>query len=296
MIRSLLAGMRPHQWVKNGFLFAPLVFSRNLFVAEPLLTTIAAFFLFSGTASAVYLANDVRDVEADRRHPVKRNRPIASGALPIPVAIVAAAILALGCVLASFLFVGTGFATVVLTYLALNTAYSFGLKKVAWLDVLIIAMGFVLRVVAGAQAIEVPTSHWLFVCTFALALFLALGKRKHELLVAADAGHDGSGARKALQGYQLRHVNHALLGAGVLAAASYLLYTLAPETHERFGSWMALTLPFPAFGIWRFRRLVDERTRASSPTEALLTDPPFVLNIVGWMVAVVAILYAALSS
>jgi len=291
MIRSLLVGMRPHQWAKNGFLFAPLVFSQQLFEPGPLLTAIAAFLLFSATASAVYLANDVRDVEADRRHPVKRHRPIASGALPVRLAIAASAVLALGA-LGLSLLVGRGFALVVLGYLAMNTAYSFGLKKIAWVDVGVIATGFVLRVLAGALAIAVPVSHWLLVCTFALALFLGLGKRKHEILVAEEAGHDGSRARKALKGYQLRHVNVALLVAGTLAAVSYVLYTMAPDTHEKFGTWMiSLTVPFPAFGIWRFNRLVARHTRASSPTEALLTDPPFVANMVAWMAAVVAILY-----
>jgi 4-hydroxybenzoate polyprenyltransferase len=295
MVRSLVAGMRPHQWVKNGFLFAPLVFSRNLFHLDQLLTAVAAFFLYSAAASAVYLGNDVLDVEADRRHPVKRYRPIASGALPIPLAATMAIVLA-GLALAIAPLIDWGFAAVILGYLVMNTLYSWRLKRIAYVDVGVIATGFVLRVLAGAQAIQVPTSNWLFVCTFALALFLGLGKRKHELLVAGEEGHDGSKARKALAGYQLHHVNVALLLAGTVAAASYVLYTIAPETHEKFGTYLlALTLPFPAFGIWRFNQLVSHHARATSPTEALLTDRPFVVNMAIWMVAVVAILYSALS-
>lgn len=293
--RALVLGMRPHQWVKNGFLFAPLVFSRNLFHPEPLLSAVAAFFLFSAAASAVYLGNDVLDVEADRKHPVKRHRPIASGALPVPLAAAAAILLALAAV-GLGLLVAPGFAAVVLGYMVMNAAYSGGLKRIAYVDVGVIALGFVLRVLAGALAIDVPTSHWLFVCTFALALFLGLGKRKHELLQAVEAGADATKARKALSGYQIRHVDLAMLGAGVLAVTSYLLYTIAPETHEKFGTYLlATTLPFPAYGVWRFHQLVGHAARASSPTEALITDIPFVINLALWMVAVVAILYSALS-
>ncbi len=296
VLKALVAGMRPHQWVKSGFLFCPLIFSRNLFHPEQFLTALAAFFLFSAAASAVYLGNDLLDVEADRRHPVKRHRPIASGLLPFRVATVAAAVLALGAVgLASL--INLGLAGVIATYLVMNTAYSGGLKKIAYVDVGVIATGFVLRVLAGALAIDVPTSAWLFVCTFALALFLGLGKRKHEILQAQDAGHDGTKARKALKGYQLRHVDVALLGAGILAVASYVLYTVAPETHDKFGTYLlALTLPFPAFGVWRFNQLVSHSARASSPTEALITDPPFVINLAIWLAAVVAILYVALTA
>lgn len=295
-IKALVAGMRPHQWVKNGFLFAPLVFSRNLFQAEHLLLALAGFFLFSAAASAVYLGNDVLDVEADRKHPVKRHRPIASGRLPIPLAAGTSLFLALAAVGAGATL-GTAFAAVILAYLVMNTLYSWGLKKIAYVDVGVIALGFVLRVAAGAFAIRVPTSSWLFVCTFALALFLGLGKRKHEILVAQESGHDGTKARKALRGYDLRHVNLALLLAGTLAVASYLLYTVAPETHAKFHTWaLAFTMPFPAFGIWRFNRLVGHHGRASSPTEALITDPPFVVNLGLWLVAVVWILYSALSA
>jgi 4-hydroxybenzoate polyprenyltransferase len=294
--RHLVAGMRPHQWVKNGFLFAPLVFSRNLFHVDVMLTSVAGFFLFSAAASAVYLGNDVLDVDADRRHPVKRHRPIASGRLPIPVAAVASVLLAIGAIAAGSL-IGWPFAAVLLCYLVMNTAYSWNLKKIAYVDVGVIAFGFVLRVLAGAFAIGVPTSHWLFVCTFALALFLGLGKRKHEILAAQGAGHDGSKSRKALAGYNLRHVNMLLLGAGALAVISYFLYTMAPETYAKFHThWLAFTLPFPAFGVWRFNQLVSHHARESSPTEALVTDPPFVLNLGLWLLAVVGILYTAISS
>lgn len=291
---ALVAAMRPHQWAKNGFVLAPLVFSRNLFDLPQFLLALEAFFLFSLTASAVYLANDLLDRESDRLHPVKRHRPIASGRLSPSVAVAAAAVLGIGSLGAAF-SLGLPFLLVLCGYLAMNTLYSLGLKKVAWVDVAIIASGFVLRVLAGALAIGVATSHWLFVCTFALALYLALGKRKHEILSARLAGRDEAGARKALGSYALEHLDVALLVAGVVSVGSYLLYTLAPETYLKFGTrLLACTIPFPAFGIWRFGRLLSQASRAQSPTEAILTDPPFLANVGLWLVAVVAILYSAL--
>jgi len=290
-LRWLVAGMRPHQWVKNGFLFAPLIFAHKLNDPSLLLRSAAAFLLFSFTASAVYLGNDVLDVESDRRHPVKRLRPIASGKLPMGLASFAAAVLALASV-GGALVLGIEVAFVLAFYLAMNVAYSWRLKKMAFVDVGVIATGFVLRVAAGAFAIGVAPSPWIFLCTFALALYLGFGKRKHEILAAQGAGHDGTAARKALGGYTLPRLDLALVLAGVMAMASYFLYTVAPGTTERFGWWLALTVPFPAFGIWRFHGLIVKATRASSPTEALITDPPFVINGAMGLAAVVAIVYA----
>lgn len=291
---ALVAAMRPHQWAKNGFLFAPLIFSHNLFEATPLLLAAEAFLLFSLTASSVYLFNDILDLPNDRLHPVKRHRPIASGRLPLSVAWTAALVLACGSLLFS-LQLGGAFTAVLCAYLLQNALYSKWLKQLPWVDVTVIAMGFVLRVVAGAVAIGEPPSLWLIVCTFALALYLALGKRKHEILAARLAGSDQAEARRALSGYDLRHLDGSLVAAGALATSSYLLYTLAPENVAQFDYWLAATLPFPAFGIWRFGVLVSRAQRASSPTEALLSDPPFLANLGLWLVTVVAILYSAFS-
>lgn len=290
---ALVTALRPHQWAKNGFVLAPLVFSKNLFDLQHVAQAVEGFFLFSFTASAVYLVNDVLDRESDRLHPTKKNRPIASGKLSPAAALAAAAVLGPGSLLAG-LSLGPAFVAVLLTYLAVNSLYSLWLKRIAWVDVGVIASGFVLRVLAGAIAIGVATSHWLFVCTFALALYLALGKRKHEILSARLAGRDGAGARAALGGYTLRSLRVALTVAGVLSVASYFLYTLAPETFLKFGTYLlAWTVPFPAFGTWRFGKLLSRAERASSPTEAILTDPPFLLNLGLWLLTVVAILYAA---
>ena len=291
MLLALLQAARPKQWVKNGFLFAPLVFSRNLFHWDLLARETAAFALFCMVASAVYLANDVLDAPADRAHPVKKHRPVASGRLSPRLAAGTATGLALAGTGLGYLLEPT-FGACLAAYLAINAAYSSLLKKLAYVDVVVIASGFVLRVLSGARAIDVPTSEWLFVCTFFLALFLGLGKRKHELLAAQEAGGDGAKARSALKSYGLVWVGRWLTAAGVLAVTSYFLYTVAPETHAKFGSYvLALTLPFPAFGVWRFHTLVSRSARASSPTEALITDVPFVANLALWLASVVAILY-----
>ena len=293
MFLALLQAMRPKQWVKNGFLFAPLVFSKNLFHGELLLRAGAGFGLFCAIASAVYLANDVLDAAEDRKHPVKKHRPVASGRLPAAVALVAAAALAGAGLYGAFALSGA-FATILLAYLAINAAYTLGLKRIPYVDVAVIAVGFVLRVLAGAVAIHVGASFWLFACTFCLALFLALGKRKHEILVATASGGDRAAARKALGRYSLAGVDRALLMAGTSAVWTYVLYTLAPETREHFHTvLLAVTVPFPAFGVFRFMALVDRTGRASSPTEALITDVPFAANMALWLVSVVAILYWA---
>ncbi|MFO7156136.1 MAG: decaprenyl-phosphate phosphoribosyltransferase [Pseudomonadota bacterium] len=292
-VLALLEAMRPHQWAKNAFVLAPLIFSRNLFDLSLLAQAVHAFFLFSFTASAVYLANDVLDRETDRLHPVKRNRPIASGRLSPRIAMTAAAVLCLGS-LAGGLVLGLPFATVLLGYLVLNSLYSLWLKRIAWVDVTVIALGFVLRVVAGALAIGVAISHWIFVCTFAVALYLALGKRKHEILAARHAGKDQTAARKALGAYAMGHLDLGLRVAGAFAVLSYFLYTVSPDTVDKFGTWLlALTVPFPALGIWRFGQLLMRASRASSPTEAILTDAPFLANVGVWLLSVVVIVYVA---
>lgn len=295
MILALIEAARPRQWVKNGFLLAPLVFSRNLFHPTPALHAAAAFALFSAAASAVYLGNDLLDVEGDRAHPVKRKRPIASGRLsPRAAAFAALALSALS--IGGGLVLQPGFAAVVALYLVINLAYSTVLKKLAYVDVVIIASGFVLRVLAGAQAIEVPTSHWIFVCTFFLALFLGFGKRRHELLAAEEAGSTAGETRKALTRYDAGTVGRLLWLSGAAAVASFLLYSLDPETQARFGTWLAFTTIFPAFGVLRFRQLVERKDRPSSPTEAILTDGPFVVNVLCFLAATVVIVYRHLQS
>ncbi len=301
MLRGLIKTIRPHQWVKNLFVLAPMFFHKDVFVTGPggvpalnLLVTgraLVATFVFCLLAGAVYTINDLVDVEADKIHPVKRKRPIPSGEVPLPVA----RGMAVGLVLISLtvaLKVDLRFAAVALFYFLENLAYSFKLKKVAFLDVGLISFGFVLRVLAGGYATNTPKiSFYMIACTALLALFLGFGKRRHEL----EGEHAGK-QRAALEAYTKTSLNVALGITGTATAVTYIAYTLDPATREFFNSdslWM--TAPFTLFGIGRFLMLVSGKAgrgkRAESPTQEMLSDVPFVLNLVLWVVVVVAVVY-----
>ena len=292
--RAILATMRPRQWVKNLFVLAPLVFSKNLTdltLAGRAAVAVAAFCLLSG---AVYAFNDVRDVEGDRRHPSKRRRPIAAGRLGERTALIAAALMAAGALAACgalslpLLLVAAG-------YLINNLAYSLALKNVAFLDVLLIAVGFLLRVMAGGYAIDVPVSPWLLACTGLLACLLGFGKRAHELLQAEAAQVDARTTRESLAGYRVRHLRWAMTLLAFATSAAYGLYTQDPHTVGFFNTRsLIFTLPFCLLGIARFAQLALWRGGDDSPTDAILRDPPFLLNLAGWAIAVVVIIYGAI--
>jgi decaprenyl-phosphate phosphoribosyltransferase len=285
--------MRPRQWVKNLFVAAPLVFSKNLTdpgMAARAGLAVLAFCLLSG---AVYAFNDVRDAEADRRHPSKRRRPIASGALGETSALVAAAVLA-GAALAACAGLSWMLLIVAAGYLANNLAYSLALKKVAFLDVTLIAVGFLLRVMAGGLAIDVPVSPWLLACTGLLASLLGFGKRAHELLQAEAASVDARTTRASLAGYRVRHLRWAMSLLAVATSAAYALYTQDHHTVSFFGTRaLVFTLPFCLLGIARFVQLALWRGGDDSPTDAILRDPAFLVNLAGWAATVVAIIYGA---
>src|SRR5512139_345157 len=287
--RALLVSLRPHQWTKNLVVLAALAFSKHLFDADAVVRAGAAFVVFCALSGAAYLANDLVDAERDRAHPVKRNRPIASGALAPPVARAAgASLFALG-LLASWAL-GPGFFLCALAYLGLNLAYTFGLKNLVILDVLAIAVGFVLRAVAGAVVIQVVFSSWLVVCTLLLALFLSLAKRRHELVTLEDA----AGHRSILAEYSpyLLDQMTAVVTASCLMA--YAFYTLAPETVEKYRTdRLALTIPFVIYGIFRYLYLVHRKEQGGSPTEVLLADRPLLAAVALWAAAVIAIVYTA---
>jgi decaprenyl-phosphate phosphoribosyltransferase len=290
LLLPLLKTLRPHQWVKNLFVAAPLVFSKNLFAASQLGRAAAAVACFCVLSGAVYLLNDIVDVEKDRAHPRKRNRPIAAGQLPVGTARGAAVILATVALVGSALLAPAFLATAA-AYLVLNLLYSFWLKRIPFVDVATIAIGFLLRVLAGTFAIYVAPSPWLLVCTALLASFLGFGKRTHELITA---GEGAERQRAVLAGYRLRHLNLALWVLAVLTTASYVLYARAPHTVAFFGSQrMIFTTPFIAIGIWRFMYLVRTRPQAESPTEEMLRDKVFLANIFAWLVAVLAVIYRA---
>jgi 4-hydroxybenzoate polyprenyltransferase len=299
MVRGLVKTLRPHQWVKNLFVMAPMFFHKDVFVTAsgiPALNLIVtgraaiATLVFCLLAGAVYTINDLVDVDADRVHPVKRYRPIASGMVSQNLARALAAalvVVSLGMAYA----IHWSFAAVALVYFVENLAYSFKLKKVAYLDVALIAFGFVLRVVAGGQATNVHVSYYMLACTALLALFLGFGKRRHELALE-NAGKQ----RAALEAYSAHSLNIALGITGAATAATYVAYTLDHETRAFFHSdYLWLTVPFTVFGIVRFLWLVSGKAgrglRAESPTQEMLRDVPFVLNLVLWGVVVVAIVY-----
>ena len=287
---ALIKTLRPHQWVKNLFVLLPLVFSRHLADVHYLLRGIAATAVFCILSGAVYTFNDVLDVQADRAHPKKKFRPIAAGALSERAAVIASVILATGA-LGSSLLLSWKLTIVAALYLAQNLAYSLKLKHVAFVDVSLISGGFLLRVLAGAFALNVPASRWLLVLTAMLAMFLALGKRAHELSWAQRVGEVGQ-TRAALAGYSLSGVRVLLIVLAVLTPIAYLMYTLDNRTialfHTRNLAW---TAPFAVLGLTRFLWLALWRPRDDSPTEAMLRDWPFLANILAWAVAVIAIVY-----
>jgi decaprenyl-phosphate phosphoribosyltransferase len=287
--RGILRTMRPHQWMKNVFILPPVVFAKELFVPELFLRAGGAFLVFCVLAGSVYTINDIVDAPADRIHPVKRNRPIASGVVPLPVAKVMATLLFV-VAMAGALYGPPLFAAVALLYFVQNIAYSFWLKKVAYADVACIALGFVLRVVAGGLATRIQVSGYLLACTALLALFLGFGKRSHELAGLALASTKRQ--RATLEAYKPESLRRALAISGAASIATYIAYTIDPATREMFHSnWLWLTAPNPVFGVLRFLHLVRSRPKAESPTQEMLRDAPFMLNLIIWVVVVVAIVY-----
>lgn len=298
-LRGLVRTLRPHQWVKNLFVVAPMFFHRDLFLATaqgPALNltvsgrALAATGVFCLLAGAVYTINDLADVEADRVHPVKRERPIASGLVSERAAWLMACVLVALSLGASYLL-GAALALVALIYFGENLAYTFGLKKIAFLDVGLLAFGFVLRVLAGGLATAVKVSWYMLACTALLALFLGFGKRRHELALDNAAKQ-----RAALDAYTARSLDISLAVTGLATALTYVAYTLDPATRAAFNSnYLWLTAPFTVFGMVRFLFLVSGRAgrgvKAESPTQEILRDVPFVLNLVVWVAVIVAIVY-----
>jgi decaprenyl-phosphate phosphoribosyltransferase len=287
--RGLVQTLRPHQWVKNLFVAAPLVFAKQLTDTSMVLRAAAAVAAFCLLSGAVYALNDVLDVEKDRAHPTKRNRPVASGAISSRFALSAAAVLAT-LALGGAAALGWQFAAVAAGYLVINLLYSLQTKHWAYLDVVSVSVGFLLRVLGGAYALPVPASPWLLVCTLLLAAFLGFGKRAHELAQAQGDGEVGK-TRRVLQHYRLEHIRTAMMALGVGTTAAYVFYTQAPHTVTFFGTRnMIFTAPFCALGMFRFLLLANRRT-GESPTEEMLRDGLFMLNLVLWGAAVLAIIY-----
>lgn len=288
MLKALIKTMRLRQWTKNGFIFFGLIFDRQLFLVEPFLRTVAGFFLFCLISSAVYLFNDIADVEADRNHPEKKFRPIASGKLPVRVASTAALLLTIIAIPLGYLL-SPRFALVLTAYFIINLLYSRWLKHVSILDVLIISSGFVLRVAAGIFLIYPVErfSPWLYMITVLFSLYIGLGKRRAEmnLLAQGAAAH-----RKVLEGYTIPLLDQYITIVSGMTIVAYSLYTFSapnlPENHS-----MMLTIPFVVYGIFRYLQLIQFGHAAGSPDEVALKDRPLQITVLLWGLAVIAIFY-----
>jgi 4-hydroxybenzoate polyprenyltransferase len=285
---NLLISLRPAQWTKNLLVFAALIFAEKLFDAAAVAATIAAFAIFCALSGVVYLVNDIADRRSDRQHPLKRRRPIAAGTLPVSTAAAAAAIIAAGALVAAFAL-AWNFGLVAVAYLALQGLYSGPLKHIVIIDVLALSLGFVLRAAAGAVAIDVVISHWLFVCTILLAMFIALAKRRHEILLLAE----GAPSHRPILGEYSPYLLDQMIGVVTASTLiAYIFYTISPETAEKFGTdLLGLTIPFPLYGIFRYLYLVHQREGGGSPAELLINDRPLLACVTLWVVAVVVIIY-----
>ncbi|MCA9596714.1 MAG: decaprenyl-phosphate phosphoribosyltransferase [Myxococcales bacterium] len=287
-VGGVVKTVRPHQWVKNVFVLAPVVFAKEIFDPVLLVRAGGAFLVFCLLAGAVYTMNDIADVESDREHPVKRYRPIASGRVPmgfargLVVALVAVSLV--GASASSFKYMAVAGA-----YFILNVAYSSKLKHVAYLDVGCISAGFVLRVVGGGFATHISVSSYLLLCTALLALFLGFGKRRHELTGSAErAGKQ----RAALESYTKGGLDVALGITGLATIAVYIAYTLDPRTQAFFKTeWLWPSTLFVALGVYRFLHLVRSRPKSESPTQEMLKDGPFVGIVLLWVVLVLWVVY-----
>jgi 4-hydroxybenzoate polyprenyltransferase len=284
----VLQSLRPAQWSKNLLVFAGLLFGRRLFDPPAVLDAAAAFAVFCALSGAVYLINDISDRDSDRLHPLKAQRAIASGALPVPVAMGFA--VTLGAVsLAAAYAIGPAFGGAAAAYLALQVLYSLVLKHIVIIDVLAIAIGFVLRAVGGAVAVRVEISHWLLVCTILLAMFIALAKRRHEIVLLSA----GAVSHRPILGEYSAYLLDQMIGVVTASTLiSYVFYTISPETQAKFGTArLGLTIPFPLYGIFRYLYLVHQREGGGSPADLLLTDRPLLACVALWALAVALIIY-----
>ena len=292
-VANLIVSLRPDQWTKNLIVFAALIFAVQLFDPAALALASAAFLIFCALSGAVYLMNDVSDRGADRQHPLKRMRPIASGALSPGTALAWAFGLG-GTALAVAFWLRPVFGVAAASYVALFILYTHALKHVVILDVMSIAIGFVLRAVAGGLVIGVPISDWLLVCTILLALFLGLAKRRHEITMLADGA---TGHRRTLEEYDPYLLDQMIAIVAAATLVAYIIYCASPDTAEKFGTrWLVLTTPFPIYGIFRYLYLVHRKHGGGNPSDLLLRDRPLLGCVALWGLAVILIIYRPYAS
>ena len=288
MLTAVLVSLRPRQWVKNLFVFGGLVFGQRLFDLPAVTLALAAFLVFCGLSGAIYLLNDVADRDKDRLHPGKRSRPVASGRLPVGGALGAAvALIVTGLTAAVWLSLPFGLAAA--AYVVLLSAYSAWLKHVVIVDVLVVALGFVLRAAGGALVIGVAISGWLLICTILLALFLALGKRRHEVLTLEE---DAARHRPILAEYSAGLLDQMIAVVTASTVTAYALYTMSPETVAKFRtSLLPLTLPFVLYGIFRYLYLLYRRQLGGNPSDMVVRDRALLINTLLWLVVILLIVY-----
>ncbi len=283
--------LRPGQWTKNLFVFAGLVFGRKLLDGPSVVAALLGFACFCLLSSGIYILNDIRDRNEDQLHPRKRHRPVASGAIPVPAARLAALLL-LVAGLGGALALDTGFALAAACYVGLQAAYTFLLKQVTLVDVIVIGLGFVLRAVAGTVLVHVELSHWLVLCTFTLCLFMGFSKRRCELIdLAENGGRDAAAHRRTLAEYTPELLNHMTTLTAGIAVVSFMLYATDKRTLDVFGTnYLVYTLPLVVYAIFRFALLV-EHGRVDGPTAVLLRDRPFQVALLLWAAAALVIVY-----
>lgn len=285
---ELFKSIRPQQWLKNLFIFAPLIFSENIFHRSMFLQSLLAFAVFCLLSGALYILNDLKDIEEDRLHPIKSKRPLAAGRLKKSQASAAFVVLSFVSLLLAAM-VNREFLWVCLVYFVLQIAYSFALKHVVILDVFIVASGFFLRVIAGAVAIQVQISPWLLICTTLLALFLALSKRRHEILLLEEEAINHRPILKEYSPYLLDQMISVATASTVIA---YCLYTISGETIEKFGTnKLILTIPFVLYGIFRYLYLIHQKAEGGTPETLILKDRPLLFDIFLWIISAALIIY-----
>lgn len=280
--------MRPRQWFKNIFLFVGLVFSQNLFQTGLFIKVCGGFLIFCLTASSIYVFNDIHDRESDRKHPEKYRRPLAEGTLRVSEASMVSMVLAAIALILAFLMDQTFF-VILLAYLILNLAYSLKIRQMVILDVMFIASGFVLRILAGTTLAGVSPSDWLIICTITLSLFLGFSKRRNELILMGEKAGD---QRKVLNEYSIHFLDQMISIVTACTIMSYILYTVSPETVNRFGSQdLIFSIPFVLFGIFRYLYLIYLKKTIENPIDLILKDFPSLLNILLWFIAIIIVIY-----
>ena len=286
---NILKILRPHQWVKNTFIFIPLFFGGSLFDMEDWTSSLVAFVAFSFAASAIYSINDIVDVEADKKHPKKCKRPIAAGLVSKRQARLLAIILAIAALALPFLLNNWMLSVVIALYLAMNLCYCIRLKHYAIIDVCLVALGFVMRIVAGGVATDIVLSRWIVMMTFLLTLFLSFAKRRDDVLIMNETG---MAPRKNTSRYNLTFINQAITITGGVMLVCYIMYTVSPEVIERFNSPnLYMTSFFVILGLLRYIQLTVVDERSGEPTRLVLSDRLIQLIIAGWIISFAIIIY-----